>query len=72
MRTFEVTVGNTLLDVPARILQRPVILYGQVSVNFKSLLSNIFNWDVLPNVCLRVKLYDDKLSVSCGLRQVFS
>ena len=52
MRTFEVTVGNTLLDVPARILQRPVILYGQVSVKFKFLLSTIFNCDIPQNFCV--------------------
>ena len=30
MESFNVTVGNTMLEVPGRILKTPVIVYGEV------------------------------------------
>ena len=33
VKTFEVVIGNNLLDVPGRILQTPGIIYGQVGVS---------------------------------------
>ena len=33
LQTFEVVVGDKLLDVPGRILQTPGIIYGQVGVS---------------------------------------
>ena len=32
LKTFEVVIGDSLLDVPGRILQTPGIIYGQVGV----------------------------------------
>lgn len=54
-RAFGVTVDNTLLDVPARILQTPGIIYGQVSVEFRFLLSSIFNCDRLRKLAKKKK-----------------
>lgn len=44
MKTFEVVVGDRLLDVPGRILQTPDIIYGQVGVSSLDLssVSNAF------------------------------
>ena len=41
MKTFEVVVGDRLLDVPGRILQTPDIVYGQVGESSLDLSSVI-------------------------------
>lgn len=43
MKTFEVVVGDRLLDVPGRILQTPDIIYGQVGVLSSLDLSSVSN-----------------------------
>ena len=41
LEAFEVVVGDRMLDVPGRILQTPGIIYGQVGIEFESLLNNL-------------------------------
>ena len=42
MRTFEVVIGDNMLDVPGRILQTPGIIYGQVGVSILDRSSIIY------------------------------
>ena len=43
LRAFEIMVGDKLLNVPGRILQTPDIIYGQVGIEFRSLLNKAKN-----------------------------
>ena len=42
LRTFEVVVGEKLVDVTGRILQTPSIIYGKVGVSSADLSSVIY------------------------------
>lgn len=55
MKTFEVEVGDKLLDVPGRVLETPSILYDQVGVESRSFFSNLYNCDKLSNLLKQIK-----------------